>query len=96
MDTDWNTWMVSTFGVSTPSFTTPFEYSSELIEEIKMKIKMLVDIGGLYNGKDIPKKGETWDTDKNNAVDLINKGWAEAVKSAPKKTASAKAGKEKS
>ena len=56
---------------------------------------MLVDIGGLYNGKDIPKKGETWDTDKNNAVDLINKGWAEAMKSAPKKTASAKAGKEK-
>ena len=34
MDTDWNTWMVSTFGVSTPSFTTPSEYSSELIEEI--------------------------------------------------------------
>ena len=61
-----------------------------------MKIKMLVDIVGLYNGKDIPKKGETWDTDKNNAVDLIEKGWAEAVKSAPKKTASAKAGKEKS
>tara|TARA_R100001463_G_scaffold105980_1_gene160577 strand:+ start:164 stop:349 length:186 start_codon:yes stop_codon:yes gene_type:complete len=61
-----------------------------------MKIKMLVDIGGLYNGKDIPKKGETWDTDKVNAVDLINKGWAEAIKSAPKKTASAKAGKEKS
>ena len=57
---------------------------------------MLVDIGGLYNGKDIPKKGETWETDKNNAVDLINKGWAEAMKSAPKKTASAKAGKEKS
>lgn len=58
---------------------------------------MLVDVGGLYNGKDIPKKGETWDTDKSNAVDLINKGWAEAIKSAPKKkTASAKAGKEKS
>ena len=60
-----------------------------------MKIKMLVDMSGLYNGKAIPKKGEVWDTDKNNAVDLINKGWAEAMKSAPKKTASAKAGKEK-
>ena len=36
------------------------------------------------------KKGETWDTDKNNAVDLINKGWAEAIKSAPKKTAQLK------
>tara|TARA_B100000927_G_scaffold285989_1_gene276824 strand:+ start:10783 stop:10971 length:189 start_codon:yes stop_codon:yes gene_type:complete len=62
-----------------------------------MKIKMLVDMSGLYNGKDIPSKGETWDTDNENAVDLINKGWAEAIKSAPKKkTASTKAGKEKS
>ena len=57
---------------------------------------MLVDMSGLYNGKDIPGKGETWDTDNENAVDLINRGWAEAIKSAPKKTASAKAGKEKS
>ena len=62
-----------------------------------MKIKMLVDMSGLYNGKDIPGKGETWDTDNENAVDLINRGWAEAIKSAPKKkTASTKAGKEKS
>ena len=52
-------------------------------------------MSGLYNGSPIPKKGETWETDKNNAVDLIEKGWAEAIKSAPKKTASAKAGKEK-
>jgi len=29
MDTDWNTWRVFP-----PSFTTPSEYSSELIEEI--------------------------------------------------------------
>lgn len=57
---------------------------------------MLVEMSGLYNGKDIPKKGEIWDTDNNFAVDLINKGWAEAIKSEPKKTASAKAGKEKS
>ena len=55
-----------------------------------------MDMSGLYNGSPIPKKGETWETDKNNAVDLIEKGWAEAIKSAPKKTASAKAGKEKS
>jgi len=61
-----------------------------------MKIKLLVDMSGLYNGSPIPQKGETWETDKNNAVDLIEKGWAEAIKSAPKKTASAKAGKEKS
>ena len=61
-----------------------------------MKIKMLVELSGLYNGDHIPSKGEIWDTDKNNAVDLIEKGWAEAVKSAPKKTASANAGKEKS
>ena len=53
-------------------------------------------MSGLYNGSPIPKKGETWETDKNNAVDLIEKGWAEAIKSAPNKTASAKAGKEKS
>tara|TARA_R110002012_G_scaffold311057_3_gene520031 strand:+ start:393 stop:578 length:186 start_codon:yes stop_codon:yes gene_type:complete len=61
-----------------------------------MKIKLLVDMSGLYNGSPIPKKGETWETDKNNAVDLIERGWAEAMKSAPNKTASAKAGKEKS
>jgi len=53
-------------------------------------------MSGLYNGSPIPKKGEVWETDKNNAVDLIEKGWAEAMKSTPKKTASAKAGKEKS
>ena len=47
-----------------------------------MKIKMLVEMTGLYNGKPIPKKDEIWETDKNNAVDLIEKGWAEAVKSA--------------
>jgi|TARA_B100001093_G_scaffold500081_1_gene550119 hypothetical protein len=63
-----------------------------------MKIKMLVDMTGLYNGQPIPKKDEIWDTDKNNAVDLIEKGWAEAVKSAPKpkKKADSPAGKEKS
>ena len=33
---------------------------------------------------------------KNNAVDLIEKGWAEPVKSAPKKKADKPAGKEKS
>ena len=61
-----------------------------------MKIKMKMDMGGLYNGHPIPKAGEIWDTDKANAVDLIEKGFAEPVKSAPKKTADAKAGKEKS
>jgi len=61
-----------------------------------MKIKMLVDMSGLYNGFDIPKKNEIWDTDKNNAVDLINKGFAEPVKESAKKKASAQAGKEKS
>jgi|TARA_B100001559_G_C15889123_1_gene344394 hypothetical protein len=61
-----------------------------------MKIKMLTNVGGLYNGTDIPAKGETWDTDKSFAVELIEKGWAEAVKSKPKETASKKAGKEKS
>tara|TARA_Y100001972_G_C7380798_1_gene199605 strand:+ start:148 stop:333 length:186 start_codon:yes stop_codon:yes gene_type:complete len=61
-----------------------------------MKIKMKMDMGGLYNGNPIPKAGEIWDTDKANAVDLIEKGFAEPVKSAPKKTADAKAGKEKS
>ena len=55
-------------------------------------------MSGLYNSEPIPQKDEIWDTDKNNAVDLIEKGWAEAVKSAPKpkSKASAKAGKEKS
>ena len=57
---------------------------------------MLTTISGLYNGLPIPKKDEIWDTDKNNAVDLIEKGWAEAVKSAPKKKADSSAGKEKS
>ncbi len=57
---------------------------------------MLTNVGGLYNGTDIPAKGETWDTDKSFAVELIEKGWAEAVKSKPKETASKKAGKEKS
>ena len=61
-----------------------------------MKIKMKMDLGGLYNGQPIPKKGEIWETDKTNAVDLIEKGYAEPVKSAPKKTADSKAGKEKS
>ena len=63
-----------------------------------MKIKMLTTISGLYNGLPIPKKDEIWDTDKNNAVDLIEKGWAEAVKSSPKpkKKADSPAGKEKS
>ena len=61
-----------------------------------MKIKMLISISGLYNGKPIPQKDEIWETDKNNAVDLIEKGWAEAVKSAPKKKADSPAGKEKS
>ncbi len=63
-----------------------------------MKIKMLIAMSGLYNSEPIPQKDEIWDTDKNNAVDLIEKGWAEAVKSAPKpkSKASAKAGKEKS
>jgi len=61
-----------------------------------MKIKMLVSLSGLYNGKEIPQKDEIWETDKNNAVDLIEKGWAEAVKSAPKKKADSPAGKEKS
>ena len=57
---------------------------------------MLVEMTGLYNGKPIPKIDEIWETDKNNAVDLIEKGWAEAVKSAPKKKADSPAGKEKS
>jgi len=61
-----------------------------------MKIKMLISLSGLYNGKPIPQKDEIWETDKNNAVDLIEKGWAEAVKSAPKKKADSPAGKEKS
>ena len=61
-----------------------------------MKIKMLVGMTGLYNGKPIPPKNEIWETDKNNAVDLIEKGWAEPVKSAPKKKADKPAGKEKS
>jgi len=61
-----------------------------------MKIKMKISLSGLYNGKPIPPAGELWETDKNNAVDLIEKGWAEPVKSAPKKTASKPAGKEKS
>ena len=63
-----------------------------------MKIKMLTTISGLYNGLPIPKKDEIWDTDKNNAVNLIEKGWAEAVKSAPKpkNKADSPAGKEKS
>ena len=61
-----------------------------------MKIKMLTNVGGLYNGQDIPKKGEVWSTDKAFAVELIEKGWAEAVKTKPKETASKKAGKEKS
>ena len=63
-----------------------------------MKIKMLISISGLYNSQPIPQAGELWETDKNNAVDLINRGWAEAVKSKPKPKlkASAKAGKEKS
>ena len=60
-----------------------------------MKIKMLVTMTGLYNGKPIPPMNEIWETDKNNAVDLIEKGWAEAVKSAPKKKADKPAGKEK-
>ena len=38
-----------------------------------MKIKMLIDMSGLYNGQPIPKKDEIWETDKNNAVDLIEK-----------------------
>jgi len=53
-------------------------------------------MSGLYNGKPIPPAGEFWETDKNNAVDLIEKGWAEPVKSAPKKKADKPAGKEKS
>ncbi len=57
---------------------------------------MKISISGLYNGSPIPPAGEIWETDKNNAVDLIKKGWAEPVKSAPKKTASKPAGKEKS
>jgi len=57
---------------------------------------MLISLSGLYNGKPIPQKDEIWETDKNNAVDLIEKGWAEAVKSAPKKKADSPAGKEKS
>ena len=61
-----------------------------------MKIKMKMDMGGLYNGHPIPKAGEIWDTDKANAVDLIEKGFAEPVKSAPKKKADSPAGKEKS
>ena len=36
-------------------------------------------MGGLYNGQPIPKAGEIWDTDKANAVDLIEKGYAEPV-----------------
>ena len=54
------------------------------------------DLGGLYNGQPIPKKDEIWETDKSNAVDLIEKGYAEPVKSAPKKKADKPAGKEKS
>ena len=61
-----------------------------------MKIMMKISLSGLYNGKPIPPAGELWETAKNNAVDLIEKGWAEPVKSAPKKTASKPAGKEKS
>ena len=61
-----------------------------------MKIKMKISLSGLYNGKPIPPAGELWETDKNNAVDLIEKGWAEPVKSAPKKKADKPAGKEKS
>ena len=61
-----------------------------------MKIKMKITMSGLYNGKPIPPAGEFWETDKNNAVDLIEKGWAEPVKSAPKKKADKPAGKEKS
>ena len=53
-------------------------------------------MSGLYNGKDIPKKDEIWETDKNFAVDLINKGFAEPVKESAKKKASSPAGKEKS
>jgi len=53
-------------------------------------------MSGLYNGKPIPPAGEIWETDKNNAVDLIEKGWAEPVKSAPKKKADKPAGNEKS
>lgn len=53
-------------------------------------------MSGLYNGQPIPQAGETWETDKNNAVDLIEKGWAEPVKSAPKKKADKPAGKEQS
>ena len=45
---------------------------------------MLISISGLYNSQPIPQKDEIWETDKNNAVDLINRGWAEAVKSKPK------------
>ena len=61
-----------------------------------MKIKMKISMSGLYNGQPIPSAGETWETDKNNAVDLIEKGWAEPVKSAPKKKADKPAGKEQS
>jgi hypothetical protein len=61
-----------------------------------MKIKMKITMSGLYNGKPIPPAGEIWETDKNNAVDLIEKGWAEPVKSAPKKKADKPAGKEQS
>ena len=61
-----------------------------------MKIKMKISISGLYNGSPIPPAGEIWETDKNNAVDLIEKGWAEPVKSAPKKKADKPAGNEKS
>ena len=61
-----------------------------------MKIKMKVDLGGLYNGQPIPKKDEIWETDKSNAVDLIEKGFAEPVKTAPKNKADSPAGKEKS
>ena len=60
-------------------YSTKIECLSELTRGDQMKIKMkVVTMTGLYNGKPIPKKDEIWETDKNNAVDLIEKGWAEA------------------
>lgn len=61
-----------------------------------MKVKIIANYVGNISGVKVPPPGEEMDLDKEDAVWLIENGFAEPIKSAPKSKASKPKAKENS
>jgi|TARA_Y100000034_G_scaffold108415_1_gene138745 hypothetical protein len=48
------------------------------------KVKMLVKLSGTRNGDDWPNAGDTLEVSKDESVNLVANGYAEAVKASKK------------